>query len=132
MGGAVVVGILGVISSWRGTLVSRQTEIERNYLEQIKSNSSRLDALVSERTALEASFRTQLAAADKALRDVEDYYRKMNKEFEEQIDRLQEQNRLLAMENYEMKRRMIGINEPAPPPYRQPIYIETEPPASEP
>jgi hypothetical protein len=112
--GTVIVGTIGYLSSRYGTFSSRQTEIEKNLLEQMKATGLRLDSVEKERSLLETSYRAQLDLAAKERRLIEQEFRSVIDQLEKEIDELKAANELLRQENWLLKNRMIGITEPAP------------------
>lgn len=113
-----IVGAGGWIANRYGTFTNRQTEIEKNLLEQIKTNSARLDAGERERTAMESAFRTQLEEAAKERRAIEREFRATMNEMEKEITELQAANIELKHENWLLKNG-IGSREVIPKQKRQ-------------
>lgn len=109
--GTVVVGTIGYVSARYGTFTNRQTEIEKNLLEQVKANSTRIDNLERDKTAMEAAFREQLEAGARERRDIEAYFRNIIEHHEHEILALQASNIDLQHENWLLKHQAIGSGE---------------------
>lgn len=106
-----VVGIGGWIANRYGTFSNRQTEIEKNLLEQVKNNAARIDNLVRDQVAMEAAFRAQLDAGARERRDIETYFRNIIDTNEKEITTLQAVNIDLQHENWLLKHHAIGSGE---------------------
>jgi flagellar motility protein MotE (MotC chaperone) len=111
--GTIVVGAVGQVAAKYGTFTSRQTELEKNLLEQVKMNATRIDTIERERTALEASFRVQLEAAATERRVIEREFREQLRKLEQEMAVMEQTNLDLKHENWLLKQKpsVIGIAE---------------------
>jgi len=116
--GTVIVGTIGYVSARYGTFTNRQTEIEKNLLEQLKTakteileNAKRIDNLERERTAMESAFRVQIEQGAKDRREIEAYYRAVVEKQERDIMALQAANTDLQHANWLLQHDVVGSAE---------------------